>query len=190
MGKAEVNMLTEKYSKEINENFKLHFTRQGQSFQVRPLKESDLGLVADLLIHLSRETLFLRFMTPYPLQTLADALEKTLKLWITNTQLVVVMLATVEIDGVEQAIGIGEVNRLGEGVPVEIGLVVRDDFQQKGVGSALVYELSEFGKRQGINSWQAVVQTENRGVLDFARKLGVAFNSKRDRELIELKGNL
>ncbi len=182
-------MLTNQYSYEVSENSKLHFTKQGDNFQVKPLKKSDLGLVADLLSHLSRETLFLRFMSPYPLQTLADALEKTLKLWITNPQLVIAMIATVEIDGEEQAIGIGEVNRLGEGIPVEVGLVVRDDFQQQGVGRALVSELREFGKNYGITSWQAVVQTENRGVLDFARKLGVAFNSKWDRGLIELKGN-
>jgi len=183
-------MLTKKYQNELSDNINLHFTKQGQAFQVRPLRESDLGLVADLLVHLSRESLFLRFMTPFPKQTPEAALEKTLKLWIANPQLVVAMLAIVEIDGQEQVIGIGEVNRLADALPVEVGLVVRDDFQQQGIGSAIVFELSAFGKKHDLNSWQAILQTENRGVMDFARKLGFAFNSKRDREMIELNGNL
>ena len=113
-------MLTEKYLNEVSGNVRLYLTKQGQPFLVRPLMEGDLWLVADLLGHLSRETLFLRFMTPYPPLTPEAALERALRLWVANPQLVVAMLATAEIEGEEQAIGIGEVNRCECAAPVTI----------------------------------------------------------------------
>lgn len=76
------------------------------------------------------------------------------------------------------------VGRIGRDDPhaksMEFALLVRDDFQGKGVGKLLLTSLIELGRRVGLQRITADILPENREMIELARKVG--FTLARDEE--------
>jgi len=77
------------------------------------------------------------------------------------------------IDDEGEISGIGHRMRLSPS-EAEIGLIVRSDLKQSGIGKALLKEILGRSARQGIKRLKACVLRENRTALLLARKLGFA----------------
>ncbi|MEM4649260.1 MAG: GNAT family N-acetyltransferase, partial [Candidatus Bathyarchaeia archaeon] len=102
-----------------------------------------------------------------------------------------VIVASALENGVETIIGIGSYVKIPGTKTAEIALVVRDDWQNKGLGTALLSYLIEIGKNKGIESFTAWIFTDNTKMLHLIKKLPykVEFRIEGDLYHITIKLN-
>jgi len=68
----------------------------------------------------------------------------------------------------------------------EIGIVISDKFQGKGLGTKLLEVLSEIAYRKGIEIFDAYVSTENTQMLKVLRDLGFPMETKIEGEVVKV----
>jgi len=68
----------------------------------------------------------------------------------------------------------------------EVALVVRDEFQGKGVGTELLSYLAYLARRQGLLGFSAEVLVENRSMIRLFEKLGFDTRKRREEGVYEM----
>ncbi|MEW5957818.1 MAG: GNAT family N-acetyltransferase [Chloroflexota bacterium] len=138
-------------------------TRSGQEVKLRLVKKGDAALLVDMFYRLSPETKRLRFhlyTVKIPEERVWQEAEKLSDL---DPQLQVAIVATfVEADGLEHAVGVARFMRpTVEDYEAEVAVVVRDDFQRKGLGKHLLLTLRDRARALGITHFTAWVMGDN-----------------------------
>ncbi len=86
--------------------------------------------------------------------------------------LFVVGFATVAEEGMENLVAMGSYVRIPNTGMAEVALVVRDDWQNKGLGTKLLEHLIDVARAKGFKGFTAWVLTENAAMMHVFRKLG------------------
>jgi ribosomal protein S18 acetylase RimI-like enzyme len=131
-------------------------TRRGP-IVIRPLRPGDTETVAAVLAQLGAESRRLRFGTGLPaLEPLArvDGRRHVLVACARNEPIAIAHLAVDADPSI-----------------AEIAVAVADDWQDAGVGSALLRELTDLAAAAGITHIRAIVRLENRASLSLLRRL-------------------
>lgn len=153
-------------------NFK---TRAGQQIQLRFIDRKDAALLVDFFNHLSYESRRLRFHL-YTAKITQDRIwDEARKLSDLNPQLQVAIVATViGPDSNEQAVGVARLARAAPAATeAEVAVVVRDDFQRKGLGKHLLFKLAEQARKRGITHFTAWVLADNVRLMKLIRGLEI-----------------
>lgn len=158
-------------------------TKTGLEIVVRPVKISDEPLLKDFFYSLSDHTIYRRFISArrdMPHERLQEFAV------IDYTREMVILAVTTdkekeEILGVAQY-GIDEDTHTGE-----VGVVVRDDVQGRGIGTELLSYLTYLAKRQGLLGFTAEVLVENRPMMNLFEKMGFDIEKRRSEYVYELK---
>jgi RimJ/RimL family protein N-acetyltransferase len=141
--------------------------REGSRVLVRRISPSDgdaLARMYERLSPLSRERRFLSApdqLSPEDLRYLTDVDGRR------HDALVALDEATGELVG--EARYVRETDRRDTG---EVAVVVADDWQGRGIATALLLELTRRARRQGLRRYTAIVSTDNEIVLDALAGLG------------------
>jgi Acetyl-CoA hydrolase len=141
-------------------------TRTGLGILLRPVKISDEPLLKDFFYSLSDESMYQRFISArrdIPHQELqkfaaVDYFQK------------MVLVATVEEDGIESICGLGQYGINSDMFTADVALVVRDDCQNHGIGGELLAYLTYLAKRQGLLGFTAEVLAGNDPVFHLFKK--------------------
>jgi RimJ/RimL family protein N-acetyltransferase len=162
-------------------------TKDGLQITVRPLQAEDTRLLIDLFAHMGLESRFLRFNTslaePDPeriqqeAQHIADVKRPENDGWLAFANLPDQPNAPVA--------GIRYLHT-GSG-SAEISLAVRDDMQNKGIGTALITFLFEQAKASGITKLEALVQLDNRPLWKILNKLPLPIQRNTDGSYVHLE---
>ncbi len=123
---------------------------------LRPIDPDDAEKLIDFHNHLSFEAQYYRFFGPKPQLTLAEAtyLAKV------DFHRRFAIVAEAEIDGERCIVGVGRFDVNEPGV-AEAAIVIRDDFQHVGLGSAILERMREVGKGAGLRAFNAEILAEN-----------------------------
>ena len=147
-------------------------TQSGLTVRLRPVKISDEPLLKDFFYALSDQTLYRRFISvrkDMPHERLQEFV-------IIDYTKEMVILATKGEEEKEEVVGIAEYY-IGEGTRMaEASIVVRDDCQNRGLGTELLSHLITLAKKKGLLGFTVAVLVENRPLLHLLEKLG--FNLK------------
>jgi GNAT superfamily N-acetyltransferase len=153
------------YPADLEKRFTL---RDGAEVLLRPIKPTDERLEQELLYSLSDRSIYLRFfsaMSAFPHErvqyyTTVDYDEH---------------MAIVAIDmsnGEEQMIGVGRYVREKNSDMAELALLVRDDWQGKGVGTLMHDYLEQIARAHKIGGFKGEVLEQNQGALHVFTRLG------------------
>lgn len=158
-------------------------TRAGQKILLRPVKISDEPLLKDFFYSLSDESMYQRFLSvrkDIPHNVLQDyvAVDFSQKM---------IMLATVEKDGKEIICGLGQYGLNRDMHTADIALVVRDDYQNQGIGAELISYLTYLAKKQGLLGFTAEVLVGNDPVFRLFEKMGFAVSKRNESGVFEMK---
>ena len=82
-----------------------------------------------------------------------------------------VIIATIPKDEKEEVIGLAQYTIDESNYTAEIAMVVRDDYQNKGIGKELVGYLAEIAKKNGLFGFTAEVFADNRPALHLLDKI-------------------
>jgi len=157
--------------------------KTGLEILLRPVKISDEPLLKDFFYSLSDESLHRRFFsarTDMP----HERLQKFVVIDYTREMII---LAVIEHEKKEEIIGVGQYG-INEGTHMaEIALVVRDDYQNQGVGTELMAYLTQLAVKQGLIGFTAEVMVENLPILHIFEKIGLNIEKKCVDGVYELK---
>ncbi len=157
-------------------------TRTGMEIFLRPVKISDEPLLKDFFYSLSDQSLYRRFISvrkDMPHERLQEFV-------IIDYTKSMVILATVPEGEKEKVVGVGQYGIDEATHTAEVGFAVRDDCQDRGIGSELLSYLTYLAKRQGLLGFFAEVLAENRPMLHLFHKMGFDLQQRREEGIYEL----
>ncbi|MFX0063036.1 MAG: GNAT family N-acetyltransferase [Candidatus Hermodarchaeota archaeon] len=159
-------------------------TPTGLDLLLRPVKISDEPLLKDFFYSLSDQSIYRRFIsgrTDMPHERLQEfvVIDYTREL---------VILATLEQPNKEEiVVGIGQYGIDEHLHTAEIALVVRDEYQNNGIGTIMLSYLTYLAKKQGLLGFTAEVLVENKAMLHLFEKMGFDIVKRRDAGVYELR---
>jgi acyl-CoA hydrolase/GNAT superfamily N-acetyltransferase len=150
-------------------------TRSGQKIFLRPVKISDEPLLKDFYYSLSESTLYKRFMSvrkemPHEkLQQFFVVIDYTKEM---------VILAGLMQKGHEIITGVGQYRGHKESHTAEVAVMVKDEYQNQGIGTELLTHLTFIARKQGLLGFSAEVLKENRAMMHLFEKMGFAIEKE------------
>jgi GNAT superfamily N-acetyltransferase len=143
------------------------FLRDGSRVTIRPLNKCDLEAEREFITRLSPQSRRNRFLSSMvsPSEELLERLTN-----LDETKEAAFAAFTVE-SGVQREVGVARFSAIGDG-RAEFAVTVRDDWQNKGLGTLLTKHVIETARRQGIRALFSVDATENQPMKEFAKTLG------------------
>jgi GNAT superfamily N-acetyltransferase len=158
-------------------------TRSGDRVMLRPTKISDEPLLKDFFYSLSDESLYQRFISvrrDIPHEMLQDfvVIDYTQKMTI---------LAVLGESGKEKIAGIGQFSLNRDQATADVALAVRDEDQNKGLGTELMRYLTCLAKRRGLLGFTAEVLAGNQPVFRLFDKMGFGIEKRNERGVYEMR---
>ena len=141
----------------------------GTKVHVRPIVPEDEQLLIDAVAAMSERTVYFRFFSP--LKRLPDALAHRLAVVDYNDRFALVA-TTRKHDGKERIVGVARYDRAVDTDVAETAVAVIDEFQRRGLGSALLTILASVARDHGIKTFTLIVLPENQQMLGLLRKMG------------------
>ena len=83
-------------------------------------------------------------------------------------------------DGAREIIAAGRLTRLPGADEAEFALLVSDDYQGRGLGSAMLRHLLHIGRQEGVQRVIAFMLGMNKGMRAICKKLGFTFSREGD----------
>lgn len=158
-------------------------TKKGWVVHFRSVKIDDEPLIKDLFYDMSDKSLQRRFMSsrrdvPHEMRQGFVVIDYTQEM---------VILATVEENGKEVAVGMGQAIRDADTHTAEVAFSVRDSYQDQGIGSELLAYLTQQAQKDGLLGFTADVLVENKPMLHVFEKMGFDMGKKIVAGAYELK---
>jgi ribosomal protein S18 acetylase RimI-like enzyme len=136
--------------------------KRGLTIIVRPLRDGDVRTVMAVFERLSEESRRTRFNGPKPRLTVPE-LRQLASIDGTRHALVAY------VEGDPRPVAIARLVR--DGASAEIAFAVADEYQQRGIGSALTAELISDARAAGIREITALVASDNPAALAVLRRI-------------------
>ncbi|GAB4307893.1 MAG: hypothetical protein Kow0090_22430 [Myxococcota bacterium] len=153
-------------------------TEKGFEILLRPVKISDEPLLKEMFYSLSDESLYKRFISARK-DIPHERLQEFVVIDYTREM---VILASVKKEGAEEIVGLAQYGIDEKSHTAEIAFVVKDEYQNKGVGTELLKYLSFIAKRNGLLGFTAEVLKNNRPMLHVFEKMGFEIDKRSAME--------
>ncbi len=158
-------------------------TKTGLELLLRPVRLSDEPLLKDFFYSLSDQSIYRRFIS-----TRKDMPHARLQEFVViDYTREMVILAVLQEDEREVVIGVGQYGIDEQTHTAEVALVVRDDHQNRGVGTELLRYLTYLAKRKGLLGFSAEVLVGNLPMLRLFENGGFRIEKHREAGVYELK---
>src|SRR5262245_56657806 len=156
--------------------------RDGRHARLREIRADDQDEVRQAFDRLSRESRYTRFMSTVR-ELSPEILDRTVR-GLTPRDLGLVA----EIDAPDGIDIVGGARYYAHeaGDSCEFAITVADDWQGVGLASRLMRELIQGARERGLKRMEGFVLTENRGMLDLARRLGFTVSVDPNDPMVEI----
>ncbi len=157
---------------------------EGKEYLFRPMKPTDDELLKDLFYSLSDESRYKRFMSTrkdMPHERRQDFVQ------INYKKEMAIVVIDPEIEGPDRMVGEADY-RIKEGQNVaEVSVMVRDEYQARGIGTALLEHITMIAKNKGLYGFTAEVLADNKKMLRVFEKMGYDVEKKRKYNEYQLR---
>ena len=149
-------------------------TKNRMGILLRAIKLSDEPLLKDFFYSLSPESMHKRFIS----KRLDMPHERLQEFTVIDYTKEMVIVVTIIKDEKEIIIGLGQYGIHEPTHTAEIAFVVRDDYQNNGIGRELLEYLTRLAKKKGILGFTAEVLSYNRPMLHLFKQMGFEINQQ------------
>lgn len=157
----------------------VHELDSGLRIGLRLTRPSDAPRVRAFLERLSSETRVKRFFMAMP-----EIEERTVTHFtFYNPRERIVVAATAPLAGVEEVIGLADIALVDTGV-AELGIVVDDEHQKRGVGGALLEAVSSLAAAAGATHLRAELLEHNKPMIRLLERLGRTVQTMQDGHVL------
>jgi RimJ/RimL family protein N-acetyltransferase len=152
-------------------------TQRGRRIIIRDLEPDDVDLLVDLFYHLSPDTIYKRFhaaLHNLPEEQVREIAASLADLDPAN-QLALIALHNEHESGESSphAVGVARFHRIPGTTDAESAIVIRDDYQQEGLGTFLMNCLRDRALAMGVEYLIAMVQAQNHPILKVIQRSGL-----------------
>ncbi|MDX1624027.1 MAG: GNAT family N-acetyltransferase [Gemmatimonadota bacterium] len=153
-------------------------SRDGTFVHVRAIRPDDAGRLRENFRRLSTESIRARYHGAKAELTAGEVAAMT----EVDLDVHLGLVATIREEGRERIVGLGScfVDRGTEPRAAEVAFTVRDDFQNRGIGTLLFEHLVHVARETGIEVLYADVLESNRRMLGIFRRSGLPLESERE----------
>ena len=155
--------------------------RHGARVRMRPIRADDAPRLVALYDHLSRDSRYGRFFSV--MQRLPPDWARFHAEVDYESRLALVVESP---DDPDTLIAVARYEPAGEAGAAEVAFVVRDDWQDRGLGTVLFSELLAAAELNGIRLFRAWVLADNRRMLDLITRLGEVSQRSIEQGVVEL----
>ena len=153
--------------------------RDGSPVTVRPIRPEDAPLLQEAFKRLSLNSVYMRFLETF--REMSD--EQARGFATVNYKTHMAFVGAVNEEGQERLVfsaryGVPDPSHPGV---AEAAIVVRDDYQGRGLGTIAMDRLLRYAMTQGIHTIQATVHISNARIMNFILKGGLPY----EKELLE-----
>jgi acetyltransferase len=143
-------------------------------YRIRPIKPADIGLYPDFLAKIAPEDIRLRFLAPR--KKFPDEMLKRLTQLDYDRD-----MAFVVLEGSGALAGVARLSCDPDRSLGEYALLVRTDLQGQGLGWALLQQVVDYAKAEGIGRIEGMVLSENEAMLRMCKEFGFAITHQTDQ---------
>ncbi len=154
---------------------------------VRPIVPDDEPRLHEAVAAMSERTVYFRFFSP--LKRLPDALAHRLAV-VDYQDRFAIVATTHKPTGRERIVGVARYDRVATTDVAETAVAVIDEFQRRGLGSALLTILAKVARDHGIKTFTLIVLPENQQMLGLLRKMGWIHHAKLTGGVYEISFDL
>ena len=147
--------------------------RNGHSLRIRALETDEEQPIRELLARLGPRSWRFRFLSP--LSTAPDNLVRLLASVDNNRR--VALVAEHDVGDTTEVVALANLAATGDDGRAELGLVVRDDWQRRSVGSELAMRLIRSAERRGYSRFVIYTLPENAAIRRLLRHVIVVASS-------------
>jgi len=166
--------------------------RGGGEYTVRPIRPNDAQMLQDLVLHLSPESRYFRFVSS--MVELPPSMLARFTLIDYDREMALVAVAKERVAGTdgeiretERIVGVSRYITNPDQSSCEFSLLVADDFKGRGLGSRLMESIMDVAREKGLAEIQGLVLANNPGMLKLMGSLGFTikpFEEDRDFKLV------
>ncbi|MBT8489573.1 MAG: GNAT family N-acetyltransferase [Deltaproteobacteria bacterium] len=158
-------------------------TKTGVDIYLRPVKISDEPLLKDFFYSLSDKSMYRRFISqrkdmPHEILQHFAVIDYTREMTV---------LAVTGRRFRETVVGMGQYRTGESSHTADIAFAIRDDYQNKGIGTELILYLTYLAKRGGLLGFTADVLVDNKPMLRVFEKTGFEIQRKPSYGVYELE---
>jgi acyl-CoA hydrolase/GNAT superfamily N-acetyltransferase len=161
--------------------------KNGSRVVLRPIKPSDASMKQHLFYSLSKDAVAKRYLGSLR----AMPLKRVWPYVIVDYRDEMVLVGTTMEEGRESIIAIGSYSRVPNTDLAEVALLVRDDWQNQGLGTTLFHYLAEIAQKHRITGFTAWVLADNNRMIHIFKKSGYPMKYRIEGDLyhvsLELK---
>jgi ribosomal protein S18 acetylase RimI-like enzyme len=164
---------------------------------IRSIVPEDEPLLIEAVAAMSERTVYFRFFSP--LKRLPDALAHRLAVVDYNDRFAIVATTHKpggpggqggKADRKERIVGVARYDRAAGSDVAETAVAVIDEFQRRGLGSALLTILGKVAREHAIKTFTLIVLPENQQMLGLLRKMGWIHHAKLTGGVYEISFDL
>lgn len=161
--------------------------RDGREVRVRHMRVDDSELLERMFHRLSSETRYRRFFVPLDHVEDERLHREARRLATIDPARETALIAVVDEDGREEAIGVARYSCLEERADsAEASIVLRDDFQRTGIGRQLFDLLVQTALAHGLRHMVLLTHADNLGMIGLIQALGIPFKGRHSAGLYEM----
>lgn len=153
-------------------------TSDGKTFAIRPITPADAARERDFIARMSPASRHARFQHSMN-EPSAELIRQFVEVDGVRNQ---ALVAVVGSGADERIIGVARYAADANGTDCEFAVAVADDWQCRGVATALVPRLFEHAARAGFRTIHGSVLADNTRMLEFAQFLGLTVDAPRAGE--------
>jgi len=158
-------------------------TKDGGTLLLRPVKITDEPLLKEFFYDLSDKTIYRRFFT-----LRHDMHHDRLQQFVIIDYTKEMVINAVIKDGEREIIsGMGQFIIYETAMTAEVAFIVKDGFQNRGIGTELLTYLTYLARRQGLVGFTAEVLLENKPMLHVFEKAGFVIEKRGLEGVYEMK---
>lgn len=165
-----------------------YFLEDGTRIWLRPILTTDAPYLLDIFAHLSSQSRYQRFITMVDNVTLERREELAAQMVADSVSKGRGILAFVEIEGEDVAIGGARyfVEEAGDN-SAEFAITIRDDYQRRGIGKLMLNELIRQAQRNGIKHLTGLALSDNLGLWRLVEQTGYPISRNSNGSEIEFE---
>jgi acetyltransferase len=165
-----------------------HFNlRDGAAVAIRPIMPDDAPRLQSMFSRLSSESIYFRFLEYR--KTVTD--QQAYEFANIDYQTQMALVAALEENGEQHLIAVARYFvQACKPEHAEVGIVVEDRFQNQGLGTFLLNQLTLYAVDRGIQAFVATVSHQNSRILRFIKKSGLPSHKMLDMGMWDVEVRL
>jgi acetyltransferase len=164
--------------------------KDSETVTIRPIRPEDEPLMIDFHHQLSDRSVYLRYFQPLKL-TQRTAHERLTRICFIDYDREMALVAEhKKEDGAGEIMAVGRLSKIHGSEEAEIAVLVRDEFQHKGLGTELVSRLLQVARDEKLKAVVSTMLGINREMRAICKRLGFRLQVDMEDDLINARAEL